>query len=788
MAVPKNPIYAFGEWRLDPAERLLLRNGSPVPLTPKVFDTLLLLIENAGCLVTKDDFMKRVWADTFVEDLALVQNISQIRKALAPLPGQENGALIETVPKRGYRFLAPVQVTADASVSGESTAVVGGGSTTGNSPRETISTVSDRPRERRTSVGRILVITSALVVTLAVAASLSWRHGATLAATDKMLLADFENKTGDASFDVILKQALRVKLNESPYLNLVPDSELRTLSNSLGNSGAVKISLQTGLALCNQAGARAILVGEISPAGTSAYKIALVALRCGDGASLARSETTSGSREDVMSALGLASDVLRKRLGEAENSVGQFHTPMGQATTNSLAALKAFSLGEEKRTAGQDFESIPFYKMATDLDPGFALAYARLGIIYANVNEHPTGDAYLQKAFDLRDHATERERLYIAAHYYAMTGEEDKHVDVYRVWHELYPRDVVPANNLSFIYLTLGQPEKALEFAREALRLSPDHGVVRGNVMNAYHCNGQFAEVKALFDETVRRKLDGFSIHLLRYSIATAEDDDLEMKRQVDWARDNPRESEMVEEAALHAASRGQMHTARALFRRAEELALRNGSRAHAGHVLLYQAEVDAAYEVPSKAREEVDRAWPFLGDASDTEAWAALILGEIGAFSRTDDVITALQKRAPLNERVHKIYLPTARAAAELKHSNPEAALAQLRTVEPYDLSIFLDLSSIYFRGAAELALHHHAAAAAQFQKVLEHQAISPNSPYIPITHLALARAYFALGEIDKSHSEYETLLNRWSHADRDIPLVIEAKKEYASILSRKH
>jgi tetratricopeptide (TPR) repeat protein len=346
----------------------------------------------------------------------------------------------------------------------------------------------------------------------------------------------------------------------------------------------------------------------------------------------------------------------------------------------------------------------------------------------------------------------------------------------------------VPANNLSFVYLALGQPEKALEFAREALRLAPDHGVVRGNVMNAYHCNGQFSEAKALFDETVQRKLDGFAIHLLRYSIATAEDDDLEMKRELAWAHDNPRESEMVEEAALYEASRGKMNTARTVFRRAETLAIRSGSRAHAGHVLLYQAEVDAAYDAPSKAREEVDRAWPYLGEASDTQAWGALILGEIGAFSRTDDVITDLQKRAPLNERIHKIYLPTARAAAELKHSNPEAALAQLRTVEPYDLSFLLDFSSLYFRGEAELALHHHAAAAAQFQKVLDHQAIAPNSPYIPLTHLALARAYFALGEIDKSRTEYQTVLNRWSGADRDLSLAIQAKKEYASISSRKN
>ncbi|MCU1256894.1 MAG: transcriptional regulator, CadC [Candidatus Angelobacter sp.] len=808
MPVCKSKIYVFGEWRLDPAEHLLLRNGDPVPLTPKVFDTLLLLVENAGRLVTKDEFMKRVWPDAFVEDLALVQNISQIRKALATQGGngessspQGSRVVIETVPKLGYRFLAPVQVIIEASSNTKGAvsvredgprsrpAIAGETQAQGAPQQENAGLVSDRRGGWHPSIQRILIISAVLVIiALAIGASFHWRRGQVLAATDKILLADFENNTGDPSFDVILKQALRVKLNESPYLNFVSDRETLASVKDAGPSSATTIPRQAALTLCSQVGAHAVVVGQISSAGTSAYKIVLVALRCGDGTSLARAEATSSSRDDVISALGLASDVLRKHLGEAENSAGQFHTPLGQATTNSLAALKAFSLGEEKRAAGQDFESIPFYKMATDLDPGFALAYARLGIIYGNANEMGSSHTYLHKAFDLRDHATERERLYIAAHYYAMTGEAGKHVDVYRVWHELYPRDVVPVNNLAYVYLRLGQPESALDLAREALHLSPENGVVRTNAMNAYHCNGQFTEAKALFDETVSRKLDGFGIHLLRYSIASAEGDESEMKRQLAWARENPRESEMVVEAALYAAARGQVRTARALFRQAESLANSTGSREHAGQVLLYQAEVEAAYGSPSNARAEVDQAWPLLGEAPDEQAWAALILGEAGAFARLEDIAADLKKSAPLDVRVNKIYLPTGRAAAQLKRGKPEEAMAQLRIVEPYDLSVMLDLSSLYYRGAAELALHHHAEAVTQFQKLIDHQAISPNSPYVPLAHLALARAYFSAGEIDKSRSEYEIFLNRWSHSDPDLPLALEAKKEYASALALKN
>jgi len=784
MALSKSKIYAFGEWRLDAAERLLLRNGNPIPLTPKVFDTLLLLVENAGRLVTKDEFMKRVWPDAFVEDLALIQNISQIRKAFAaPAGTPEKSVMIETVPKCGYRFLASVQVIAEAPANSESKVLAAEQIPTGSASQEALSVVDDRPREQRTSIKRILIIVSAavVIVALAVRTSFHWRRGQTLASTDRILLADFENKTGDPSFDLPLKQALRIKLNESPYLNLVADSEVSASVKETGPFGAPAISRQTALSLCSQIGAHAVLVGEISSEGARVYKIALSALRCGDGAALARAEATSSSPDDVISGLGLASDVLRRRLGEAEESVEQFHTALGQATTNSLAALKAFSSGEEKRAAGQDFESIPFYKMATDLDPDFAMAYARLGIIYGNANQRGFSRGYFLKAFELRGHCTARERLYIVAHYYGMTGEKDKLVDVYRTWRDLYPRDVVPANNLAYVYLTLGQPEKALPLALDAVRLAPSHGLVYVSAMNAYHCNARFTEAKALFDEIVLRKLDGFGVHLLRYSIASAEEDEPEMKRQLAWAHGNARESEILQEAALHSASLGQMNAAHALFMQAETLAMKSGLRERAGQILLSEAEVEAAYNFPAKAHQGVDQALPLLGEASDTQAWATIILNQVGAFQPADDLAVRIQKSAPSDTAVNEIYLPTARAAAELRRGKPEAAMMHLRTVEPYDLSVWLDLSSVYFRGAAELALHHHAEAATQFQKLLQHQAIAPNSPYIPLAHVTLARTYFFAGEIDKSRSEYETFLNRWSQADPTLPLLIEARKEYA-------
>ena len=347
MAASNKQIYVFGDWRLDPTEHLLSHKGTPIPLTPKVFDTLLLLVENSGRLVTKEEFMKRVWPDAFVEDLALVQNISQIRKALATSSGAENGALIETVPKRGYRFLPTVQmVTEGPAKNGVLQERQTGSEAVAASGQPTIDKDSTKAQESRNRVLIMAGVGIAIVLTAVVALTLGWHRGKRLAANDRVLLSDFENQTGDPAFDAILKQALQIKLTESPYLNLVPDSEVR---QALGSSGSpAGLPRQAALNVCNSVRGKAVLAGGISRSGQNAYRINLSALRCPDGASMAQAEANSSSRDDVISAVGLAADTLRRRLGEANESLEQFQSELGRATTNSLPALKAFSL-EKKR-------------------------------------------------------------------------------------------------------------------------------------------------------------------------------------------------------------------------------------------------------------------------------------------------------------------------------------------------------------------------------------------------------------------------------------------------------
>jgi eukaryotic-like serine/threonine-protein kinase len=629
------------------------------------------------------------------------------------------------------------------------------------------------------------LLSSVAIAALAVGTALLFysHHSTALMEGATVILADFENNTQDPIFDNTLKQAVQVKLNESPYFNLVSDAEVRTTLKNAGQSTLARMSLEAARRMCKQVGARAVLGGSISGSTGRGYTVTLDAVGCPDGGPLAKEETISSSRDNVLSALSRATDVLRRRLGEGENSLQNFRTPIADASTSSLAALRAFSLGEEKRSEGQDYESIPFFKMATDLDPSFALAYARLGVIYSNAGEYGPSGYNFGKAFEFRGRATERERLYIAAHYYANTGEETKHLEVFNVWRQLYPRDVIPANNLSSVYWGLGEPQKALESAREALRLAPNNGIVYANAIHAYQMNGDFDGAKALFDQSVSRKLDGLPGHLVRYVIACAEKDSAEMQRQLDWARGNPQEGEMLQQAALCATSRGQIRFARDLFHRAEQAALQNRLMEFAGRVMLAEAESEDLVGYPARARAAMNRALKLLARDTDAQASSAWILTGSGEFGAAEHIVDRIERDRPLDSRMHEIVLPTIRAVAALRRKDPEAAIRYLEIVRPHDLSILLNLSSMYYRGLAHLAMHHVGEATVQFQNAVSNRAVSPISVYVVLAGLGLTRAYALQGDTAKSRTMYQNFFDLWKDADPDTPVLLKAKAEYAKI-----
>src|SRR5450631_512061 len=489
--------YKFGTFEANSASGELLRQGVRVKLQEQPFRFLVLLLERAGEVVSREELRSRLWPeDTFVEfDNSLNVAVGKLRDALRD--DAETPRFIETVPRRGYRFLAEVA----SPDSGEVPAIAM------DAPPEGVSSVNVR---HRLPWILLAILCAGLVAVVALPVVTRRFASPILNNSDRVVLADFQNGTGDPVFDGTLLPAFRLKLEESPYFTVVSQASLLKTIKSQGKATDAPISIDSARSACRSLSAKAVVRGAIFRAANG-YRITVEARRCSDGKTLVSEEAQAPLPADVLQNLGQATASLRRRLGEPTESVTHFDTPLAQATTTSLAALKAFSLGEEKRAQGQDYETASYYKMAVDLDPQFALAYGRLGAIYVNAQEFELGKQYYQKAFDLREHTTERERLYLMTHYYSgVTGELDKTLQAYEIWRQLYPNDLVAANNLADIFIVLGEPDKAIEPARDAVRISPKNAFPYVGLMGAYMRSGHFAEAKETYQQAVALKVDGF--------------------------------------------------------------------------------------------------------------------------------------------------------------------------------------------------------------------------------------------------------------------------------------
>ncbi|MGA7316647.1 MAG: winged helix-turn-helix domain-containing protein [Silvibacterium sp.] len=440
-------LYEFGPYRIDPGKRLLLRGDETVPLPAKVFDILLVLVQQGQEVVSKDDLMKTVWPDSFVEESNLTQSIFLLRKALGETA--QDHRYIVTVPGRGYRFAEKVREIADGALL----------------ERHSIHTVTieetDTPRKGASFISLLsrlpqrpwyLVLGAGTIVAVGAVASvffLHMRRQSALNEADLVLVSDFVNTTGEPVFDDTLKQALTVKLAESPYFNVVPDSDTRKTLILMGRSPDERLVPPIARDACQRAGAKVVVGGSILGLGDK-YLLDLDAINCLTGTKLAHEEIKASNIEQVLRRLGQLIPSLRRKLGESLPSIEKFDTPIEQATTRSLSALKAYTSGDKKRAQGQDAESISFYKMAIELDPDFAIAYARLGTFYSNLSQPDLAGDYLHKAFERRERVSEKEKFYIQAHYYEdATKETDKANETFRLWTEVYPHDFLAFNSLS---------------------------------------------------------------------------------------------------------------------------------------------------------------------------------------------------------------------------------------------------------------------------------------------------------------------------------------------------
>jgi tetratricopeptide (TPR) repeat protein len=611
-----------------------------------------------------------------------------------------------------------------------------------------------------------------------------------LKATDTVVLADFTNKTADPVFDDTLKQALSVSLAQSPFLNILSDAKVRSTLKLMGRSPGAPLSPDVARDLCQRTGSAAVFAGSIASLG-SQYVLGLNVTNCRTGDTLAQEQVQAACKEDVLKALDQASAKMRERVGESLGTIEKYDTPLAQATTPSLDALKAYSQGRKITFSGDYAASIPYYKRAIELDPQFAIAYLALGIDYVILREAGASHENIARAFELRERASERERLAIEADYYTfVTGDIEKARTIFKRWAQAYPQDYTPYGYLGFIEINIGEFDQAIKDTQEALRLSPDAITNYTNLLDAYMAVNRLDEAKPVYKEAVARKVESASLHANMYGLAFLEGDRAEMDRQMAWATGKAGAEDLLLSAASDTeAYYGRNGKALELSRRAIDSAKHNDQKEAAALWQLEAALREAELGNSSAARQLVKVALA-LASNRDSQILGALALARAGESAQADKMADDLAKQYPEDTFVNNYWLPSIRATLELSRNNANKAIEILQVAVPYELGIPTPIATvggmlypIYVRSQAYLKLRQGKEAVAEFRKILDHRTMVLNFITGALAHLGLARAYALQGDTAKARAAYNDFFTLWKDADRDIPILKQAKAEYVKL-----
>ena len=635
-----------------------------------------------------------------------------------------------------------------------------------------------------------LLIPAAVAVAL-VAGGVLWLssgRATTLSERDTIVIADFENRTGDAVFDETLKQALIVDLDQSPFLNILSERRVLATLRLMGRSPEQPVTGEVARELCQRVGSKAMLAGSISALGNE-YVIGLNAINCATGDTLAAEQARASGKGDVLKAVDDSSSALRTKLGESLASVQRFATPIEEATTSSLEALKAYSIGRRAGLTKGDVAAIPHEQRAVELDPNFAVAYSGLAVAYNNTGQATRAIENAEKAFALRERVSERERNRISASYYTFaTGELDKANQSYEVWKESYARDWVPHANLGDNYMRLGHWEKALLETEESLRLEENSAVAHANLAWIQLALGRTEDAKRTVEQATARKLDGLYLRGSSYLTAFLRGDQDTMQRELAWAAGRSGEEDwLLSTQSDTEAYFGRLAHAREFSQRAVDSARRADSKETAA---LWQANAalrEAEFGNATAARQNALSALALVPGKNVT-TMAALALGRAGEAAQAQRLADNLDRDFPQDTIVQGYWLPSIRAAIELTAKNGDKALQMLKTAAPYELGqsqpFFVGMMApAYLRGQAYLQLRQGKEAAAEFQRIIDHRGIVLNFPLAALARLGLARAYSLEGNNAKARVAYDDFLNLWKGADSKIPLLQEARTEYGSL-----
>jgi tetratricopeptide (TPR) repeat protein len=534
--------------------------------------------------------------------------------------------------------------------------------------------------------------------------------------------------------------------------------------------------------MCLRTSATAMLEGSISKLG-SQYALNLLASNCQTGEVLDQQQERVRRQEDVLPALDRMAATFRSRIGESLSAIRRHDAPLAEATTSSLEALKAFSQGNEQRIAGNQTESIPFYKRAVELDPNFALAYARLAVAYNNQFQTELAAQYSQKAYDLRDRVSERERFYISEKYTSyVTGDREEAVNVLKAWAQSYPNDYIPHNNLAVNYSLFGQFEDALKESREAVRLSPNNTTAQGNYVENFIKLNRFDEARQVLEQTLGQNPDRSVYRFYSSQLAFIRGDQDTMKRELDWWSKRPTETDALDYQSGTSAFYGQWQKARDFSRRSIEMMLSQDRKENAGQTEAFISFFDAVLGRCQQAKEGVTRGLALSRDRIGLGS-AAMALAYCNELGQAQSLADELQKRFPKDTPTVGVLIPMVRATMEMNRGNTTAAIEILRPANRFEFGNLAGIWLTYVRGQIYLHQNTGNEAAADFQKILDHRGIEPSSPLYPLAHLGLARASVLSGDTAKARKEYQDFLAVWKDADADLPVLQQAKDEYGKL-----
>lgn len=623
------------------------------------------------------------------------------------------------------------------------------------------------------------ILTLGVLVIASVAAFFYFNREPVLTEQDTILLADFVNTTEESIFDGTLKQGLAVQLAQSPFLHLFADVRVRQTLRLMGRSPDERVTAEIGREICERQGLKALIIGAIAPLG-SHYVISLEALNGRTGEALAREQSEAESKEQVLKALSRAASQLREKLGESLGSIQKFDAPL-EVTTSSLEALKAFSLGLEQTQSGQFLEAIPFYRRAFELDSQFAYAYGTLAVNYYNTRQPKLAAEYAEKAFALRDRMSELEKLRITSFYHAfVTGDVDKGIETVELYKRTYPRDERGPLNLSDRYGTIGQFEKAVTEARQALALNPNNAVAYWNLADSLNHLSRLSEAKEVCDQAIVLKLDTIALHYFLYQIAFAAGEVPAMQQQLTWASGRLDAYMALDWQTSTAAFLGQWRRSQDFSRRSIDLALRSDAKEVAARYLAEGALRGAALGRCAEAKAALAQSMTVEHNRV-SQARLALALALCGEVSQAESLVDELIRRYPKDTLINRLWLLVIRAALQLERNNPDEAIQSLEAARRYEAAA--EFWPQYVRGSAYLSLKSGDEAAAEFQRIIEHRGEATLSVLYPLAHLGLARAAALSGDKERSRKEYQTFLALWKDADADLPLLAAAKRESNSL-----